>query len=227
MADIEPQRSLHSVHTTPCPKPRPHPPLREPRLLSAPSDCSESPAPPSRCSSPCPASISHALSQNSSSQSHSPSWFHSFSLPRLLWATPLLTLRTTPWLRPRPPGPIPIWSLGGTGGGGCWGAVRRGGQLWAPGCCCGRSGALETMALCARAALLLGALQVLALPGAVAQETYAQGKSAGGEEARCGGLPLHVRRPRGKFHASAVDSAGEGGTEVGAGVSLARGPPAE
>lgn len=83
------------------------------------------------------------------------------------------------------------------------------------------------MALCARAALLLGALQVLALPGAVAQETDAQGKSAGGEEARCGGLPLHVRRPRGKFHASAVDSAGEGGTEVGADVSLARGPPAE
>ncbi|XP_075823765.1 porimin [Microtus pennsylvanicus] len=48
----------------------------------------------------------------------------------------------------------------------------RGGQLWARcGCgCCGRSGALGTMALCARAALLLllGALQVLALPGAAA-----------------------------------------------------------
>lgn len=35
------------------------------------------------------------------------------------------------------------------------------------------------MALCARAALLLGALQVLALPGAVAQETYAQGSPSG------------------------------------------------
>lgn len=102
----------------------------------------------------------------------------------------------------------------------------RGGQLWAPGGCCRRSGALETMALCARAVLLLGALQVLALLGAWTDRTDAQGKSAGGEEARRGGLPLHVRRPRGKFHASAVDSAGEGGTEIVVGVPLARGPPA-
>lgn len=83
------------------------------------------------------------------------------------------------------------------------------------------------MALCARAALLLGALQVLVLLGAAMNQTDAQGKSVGGEEARCGGLPLHVRLPRGKFHASAVDSAGEGRTEVGVGVSLAHGPPAE
>lgn len=103
----------------------------------------------------------------------------------------------------------------------------RGGQLWAPGGCCGRSGALETMALCARAALLLGVLQVLALLGATMNQTDAQGKLAGAEEAHWGGLPLHVRRPPGKFHASAVDSAGEEGTEVGVGVPLARGPPAE
>lgn len=77
------------------------------------------------------------------------------------------------------------------------------------------------MALCARAALLLGALQVLAPPGAAAQGADAQGKSAGGGEARRGGLPLHGRSPRGKFHAPPVEPAGEGGTEVGAGVSLA------
>lgn len=103
----------------------------------------------------------------------------------------------------------------------------HGGQLWAPSGCCGRSGALETMAVCARAALLLCALQVLAQPGTATNGTDAQGKSAGGEEARCGGLPLHVRRPRGKFHAFAVDSVGEGETETGAGVPLAHRPPAE
>lgn len=75
----------------------------------------------------------------------------------------------------------------------------RGGQRCG---CCGRSGALGTMALCARAALLLlGALQVLALPGAVANGADPQGESAGREEARWGGLRLHVRRPRGKFPA--------------------------
>jgi hypothetical protein len=97
----------------------------------------------------------------------------------------------------------------------------RGEQLWAPGGCCGRSGALGTMALCARAALLLGVLQVLALLGAAQDPTDAQGKLAGAEEAHCGGLPLHVRRPRGKFHASTVDSHPNL-------ISLfARGPPAE
>ncbi|XP_051012724.1 porimin [Acomys russatus] len=46
------------------------------------------------------------------------------------------------------------------------------------------------MALCARAALLLGALQVLALRGAAAANgTDGLGKSADGEEARRGGLP--------------------------------------
>lgn len=105
MADIEPQRSLHLVHTTPCPKPRPHPPLREPRLLSAPSDCSESPAPPSRCLSPCPASISHALSQNSFSEplplelfpasslvGHAPPYFadHALAPPQTSWPYPYL-----------------------------------------------------------------------------------------------------------------------------------------
>ncbi|KAM7338090.1 hypothetical protein ACRRTK_004209 [Alexandromys fortis] len=52
------------------------------------------------------------------------------------------------------------------------------------------------MALCARAALLLllGALQVLALPGAVANGADPQGESAGREEARWGGLRLHVRQ---------------------------------
>lgn len=80
----------------------------------------------------------------------------------------------------------------------------RGGQLWARCGCCGRSGALGTMALCARAALLLlllGALQVLALPGAAANGADPQGESAGREEARWGGLRLHVLRPRGKFPA--------------------------
>lgn len=103
----------------------------------------------------------------------------------------------------------------------------HGGQLWAPSSRCGRSGALETMALCAGAALLLSALQVLALPGTATNGTDAPGKSAGGEQARCGGLPLHVRRPCGKFHASAVDSVGEGETQIGAGVPLARRPPVE
>lgn len=49
------------------------------------------------------------------------------------------------------------------------------------------------MAECARAALLLCVLQVLALPATAADRTDAQGKSAGGEEALCGGLLLHVR----------------------------------
>lgn len=55
----------------------------------------------------------------------------------------------------------------------------RGEQLWAPGGCCGRSGALGTMALCARAALLLGVLQVLALLGAALDPTDAQGSPSG------------------------------------------------
>lgn len=55
----------------------------------------------------------------------------------------------------------------------------RGEQLWAPGGCCGRSGALGTMALCARAALLLGVLQVLALLGAAQDPTDAQGSASG------------------------------------------------
>lgn len=56
------------------------------------------------------------------------------------------------------------------------------------------------MALGARAALLLllGALQVLVLPGAAGNGAGPQGESAGPEEARWGGLRLHVRRPRGK-----------------------------
>lgn len=68
------------------------------------------------------------------------------------------------------------------------------------------------MALCARAALLLGALQVLALLGAAMDGTAAQGKSAGGEEARCGGLPLHARLP--------VESSTRCGRLRGAGVGV-------
>lgn len=84
--------------------------LPEPRLLSAPPQSSQNHAPPFRGLAPCPASVSHSPFQLSSEPP--PSWFGSSSLPRLLWATPLLTLWTTPWPRPRPPGPIPIWSRG-------------------------------------------------------------------------------------------------------------------
>lgn len=80
------------------------------------------------------------------------------------------------------------------------------------------------MALCARVALLLllGALQVLALPVAAANGAAPQGESAGREEARWGGLRLHVRRPRGK---SGVCSwlRGRRGTEAGAGFPVLRG----
>ncbi|XP_050018146.1 porimin [Alexandromys fortis] len=110
-----------------------------------------------------------------------------FCISPLLRATPLLVRPLFP--APPQPGPRRIWSRGdrrrlrlprsGTRRKGTRSGRVRGGQLWARCGCCGRSGALGTMALCARAALLLllllGALQVLALPGAVANGADPQG----------------------------------------------------
>lgn len=63
--------------------------LREPRLLSAPGQCSQSHAPLFQGLAPCPASVSHSLFQLSSEPPPTPpSWFGSSSLPRLLGPRP-------------------------------------------------------------------------------------------------------------------------------------------
>ncbi|XP_052582029.1 porimin [Peromyscus californicus insignis] len=165
----------------PCTQLRPRPARK-----ATPSPASERPA-PSRLGlirfeepRPHPASFGHALSASPLFSEPRPLWFGSFPRPRLLWATPLLTLRTTP--RPRPSPARALFGHWGDQRGRrrCRGAGRGGrdaerSRAWraarAPCGRCGRSGALGTMALCARAALLLlllGALQVLALPGAAA-----------------------------------------------------------